>query len=279
VKRFKLTFWDYLLAGALGAFAFERGAMAILLAVIAFLLYLLVRSKFSEGMAGVFRSGNKFIVEDTAEEKLTVEVDVDFDRRTAVNHFRTDSRYLTHYSSEDYEYRIDGNSVFCRLIEDRHEDAGDPEYQNARDGVVLESAIRERNKDKKWDWFDVNDEINPVKEAVEWHDMTPMFCHGLKYFILAKKLPPPDARRYLRQELERLRTGAAEFFKEAEKYGLERDDGSTFIDRLKVTKGKTQPPNEEIRKLFESAHSFGITDIEFSWERKLTGILEKLLAG
>jgi hypothetical protein len=30
--------------------------------------------------------------------------------------------------------------------------------------------------------------------------------------------------------------------------------------------------------LFESAQSFGITDIEFSWERKLTRVLEKLLA-
>jgi hypothetical protein len=278
VKRFKLTFWDYLLAGALGAFAFERGAIAILLAVIAFLLYLLVRSKFTGGMAGVLGSGNKFVVDDTADEKLTVEVDVDFARRPAVNHFRTNSRYLTHYSSADYEYRIDGTKVFCRLIEDRHEDAGVPEYQNVRDGVVLESAIRERNKDVKWDWFDVNDKINPAKKEVEWHEMVPMFCHGLKYFILAKKLPQPDARRYLRQELERLRTGAAALFKEAEKYGLERDDGSTSIDRLQVTQGKTQPPNEEIRKLFESAQSFGITDIEFSWERKLTAVLEKLLA-
>jgi len=102
--------------------------------------------------------------------------------------------------------------------------------------------------------------------------------HGLKYFILAKKLPQPDALRYLRQELERLQTGAAAFFKEAEKYGLERDDNSRLIDRLRVAEGKTQPPDHEIQKLFASAENFRITDLEFSWERKLTRVLEKLLA-
>ena len=248
-----------------------------LIAFIAFFLYLLIRSKFTDGMPGVFGSGNKFVVDDTSDEKLTVEVDVDFDRRPAVNHFRTNSRYLTHYSSADYEYRIDGTNVFCRLIEDRHEDAGVPEYQRVRDGVVLESAIRERNKDVKWDWFDVNDEINPAKKEVEWHEITPLSWHGLKYFILAKKLPRHDARRYLRQELERLQTGAAAFFKEAEKYGLERDDNSRLIDRLKVAEGKTQPPDNDIQNLFASAQNFGITDLEFSWERKLTGVLQKLL--
>jgi len=33
----------------------------------------------------------------------------------------------------------------------------------------------------------------------------------------------------------------------------------------------------EIQKLFASAENFGITDLEFSWERKLTRVLEKLL--
>jgi len=189
--------------------------------------------------------------------------------------------HFTHHSSADYEYRIDGTSVFCRLIEDWHNEPGVPQYQNVRDGVVLESAIRGRNNAAWREWFhgfNVDDEINPVRKEVKWHEMEAVSWHGLKYFILAKKLPQPDALRYLRQELERLQTGAAAFFKEAEKYGLKRDDNSRLIDRLRVAEGKTQPPDHEIQKLFASAENFGITDLEFSWERKLTRVLEKLLA-
>ena len=235
----------------------------------------------SEYMERFKRSGSKFVVEDSSDEKLTVELDADFNRRPAVNHFRTTSLHFTHHSSADYEYRIDGTSVFCRLIEDWHNEPGVPQYQNVRDGVVLESAIRGRNNAAWREWFhgfNVDDEINPVRKEVKWHEMEAVSWHGLKYFILAKKLPQPDALRYLRQELERLQTGAAAFFKEAEKYGLERDDNSRLIDRLRVAEGKTQPPDHEIQKLFASAENFGITDLEFSWERKLTRVLEKLLA-
>ena len=104
--------------------------------------------------------------------------------------------------------------------------------------------------------------------------MDALSWHGLKYFIISKKLPQADARRYLRQELERLKAGEAAFFKEAEKYGLERDDNS--LERLKVSEGKAKPSNEEFRKLY-ATESLGITDVEFSWGKKLTGVLEKLL--
>ena len=76
------------------------------------------------------RSGSMFVVEDTTDGKLTVELGVDFDRRPAVNHFRTTSRYYT----SDHEYRIDGTSVFCRLMEDRHGGPGVSEYKDVRDG-------------------------------------------------------------------------------------------------------------------------------------------------
>jgi len=46
------------------------------------------------------------------------------------------------------------------------------------------------------------------------------------------------------------------------------------LSKLSVGFGDSSP---EIRKLFASAESFGITDREFSWERKLTGVLGKLL--
>jgi hypothetical protein len=100
---------------------------------------------------------------------------------------------------------------------------------------------------------------------------------GLRYFIISKKLPPPDARRYLRQEMERLKAGESVFFQEAEKLGLERDDESKSLDRLKFSEGKPRPSNEELRNLNVSAEQFGITNVKFSWGPKLRGVLEKLL--
>jgi hypothetical protein len=45
---------------------------------------------------------------------------------------------------------------------------------------------------------------------------------------------------------------------------------------LKVSEGKAKPSNEEFRKLY-ATESLGITDVEFSWGKKLTWVLEKLL--
>jgi hypothetical protein len=87
--------------------------------------------------------------------------------------------------------------------------------------------------------------------------------HGLKYFIISKKLPQPDARRYLRQELERLKTGSDLFFEEAKKYGLERNEDA--LDRLKVSAGEDKRSDEEIRKLYNSTETFGIAQLEFYW--------------
>jgi len=102
----------------------------------------------------------------------------------------------------------------------------------------------------------MEEQVANFKKEVEWQKMTPMSWHGLKYFIISKKLPQPDVRRYLRQELERLKVGIAAFFKEAEKSGLLKDENSPAL--LKVAEGKSEPSNEEYRKLNESAVNFGI---------------------
>jgi hypothetical protein len=62
---------------------------------------------------------------------------------------------------------------------------------------------------------------------------------------------------------------------QAEKYGLERNEDS--LDRLTLAEGKMQPSNEEFRTLSASAETFGITSLEFSWGKKLTAVLNKLL--
>ena len=165
--------------------------------------------------------------------------------------------------------------MLCRLIEDKHSDIGVPEYRDVRDGVILESGIRKRDAESRFHLTDVEENIASLKTDTQWHKMNSISWHGLMYFIISKKLPQADARRYLRQELERLKAGEAGFFKEAEKYGLARNEDS--LDRLTLAEGKTQPSNEEFRKLYASAETFGITSVEFSWGKKLTGVLERLI--
>jgi len=205
------------------------------------------------------------------------ELDIGLDYRPKANHFRTDDTFDTSQSKRLYEYRVEGTDVLYRLIEHEYEDVGVPQYQDVRDGVVLESDIRKRDAEQEFHVIDVEDTIRDRNTEVQWHKIDSISWHGLKYFILSKKLSRADARRYLRQELERLKAGEIAFFKEAEKLGLERDDTSTRLDRLKVSEGKPTPSNEEIRKFFQSADSFGITQLEFSWGPKLTGVLGKLL--
>jgi hypothetical protein len=219
---------------------------------------------------------NEFVIENKDEMRYTADLDVGLTYRSLPNHFRTVYRYDTSRSKSLYEYRLEGTDVLCRLIEDWHEDMGVPRHHDVRDGVVLESELRKRDAESDFHINDVEDEITELKKNAEWHKMESLTLNGLKYFIISKKLPQADARRYLRQELERLKVGEARFFKEAEKLGLEREESSNYIDRLKVADGKTAPSEEEIRKLFESAESFGIRSVEFSWGKMLIGALEKL---
>jgi hypothetical protein len=51
MKKFKITIWDALVFGALAALVWGKSAQTILLAVIAYLLYLLVRSQLSRPSA------------------------------------------------------------------------------------------------------------------------------------------------------------------------------------------------------------------------------------
>jgi hypothetical protein len=74
----------------------------------------------------------------------------------------------------------------------------------------------------------------------------------------------------------KIETGIAVFFQEPEKYGLELDEHS--VDRFRVAEGQPGPSNEEMKRLANSCSSFGITKRGFYSGKKLTALLEKLLA-
>jgi hypothetical protein len=270
--RIKFGLLDFLLFVAVFALFYFRNwqAFAFLVVVVAYAAFRYHKSKKSEPPA----DSNEFLIEDK-DETFTAELDTGLDYRTMPNHFHTDYHFDTCRTKCLYEYRLEGTDVLCCLIEHQYEDIGVPMYRDVCDGVVSESDIRKRDAQSRFHITKVEDRIAELNTDIQWHKMDSMSWHGLKYFILSKKLPQPDARRYLRQELERLKTGETAFFKEAERYGLERNEDS--LDRLKLVEGKMKPSDEEFRKLSASAETFGITSLEFSRGKKLTGVLNKLL--
>lgn len=274
-----------MVAVALLGLGWSGSVVAVLLAAIAFLLYLLVRYQFSPAVSAttdeieeiaemaegkVREDEEEFVVKSLSGGEFVL--DLDFQP----SHFREEFFFDTIYWKKLYEYRIDEHEVLCRLIESEFEDAGSPKEHDVRDGVVQESEIRARDKYTKFAWKNAEDDIAELKTEVEWQKMEPNVLEGFKYFILSKKLPKPDARRYFRQELERLKIGTARFFKEAEKYGLEPDESS--LERFRVADGKSRPSNEEMKRLDDLCPSFGITRLEFESGKKLTALLEKLLS-
>ena len=290
MKRFKIRLLDCLVLAAAIALVWNDTAQGVSLGLIATCIYLLVRSKFKpavitqtaplpdeyETSPVELEEDNTFLVNDEDLARASIELDVNLDWKPLNNHFRLDSRYDTCFGKSLYEYRVDGTEVFVRLVEDESEDMGREKQQDVRDGVVQESAIRERSENKPYYVRNPNELIVSLKQKVEWQKLDSWGYRGFKFFLLSKKLPKQDARRFLRQELERLRKGTAAFFREAGKYGLEEDDNA--IARLRFAEGKPRPTDEEMKRLFDSTESFGITQSEFESGKKIIAQLEQLLA-
>jgi hypothetical protein len=153
--------------------------VVILLAVIAMLLYRLVKNQSSGGRSvgqqltnAVLGDGNEFIVEHDTDSgyrhDVSIEVDVDMHWRPLMNHFLEESRFDTCFGKSLYEYRIEGTEVQFRQIEHEFEDVGSPKRQDVRDGIVQESAIRDFYKNTTWSWSDVDEKIAELRRQTEW---------------------------------------------------------------------------------------------------------------
>ena len=145
------------------------------------------------------------MIDDDEMSHASAELDVDLRYRHLANHFRIDENFNTRYTDRMYEYRVEGTEVSIRLIALKTEEIGEPEHFEVRDGVVLEMDIRTLAEGHS-DFIRerAEEQIAYLKKEVEWQKMKPISWHGLKYFIISQKLPQPEVRRYLRQELERL---------------------------------------------------------------------------
>jgi hypothetical protein len=241
VRRIKFSFDDALLIAAIAALIYFRNwwASVFLLFVIASLVIRYYQQKKNAPSA----EDNEFVIDKDNDSFSSAELDIGLDYRPRPSYFRLDSRFDTTRSERVYEYRLEDTTVLFRLIDHQYEDIGVPQYHDVRDGVVMESDIRKRDAESQFHFTKVEDRIRDLQEEVQWRKMESTWGSGLRYFIISKKLPTPDARRYLRQETERLKAGESAFFQEAEKLGLERCDDSKSLDRLKFSEGKPRPSN------------------------------------
>lgn len=287
----KLKFYDWFVFAFLAAVAVSVGSAVVgLLAVIAGLLYLVVRRYFSisktAGIAISRPEDNEFVVSDSDKDGIvdcaTIELDVDINYKPAPGHFRLDTRFDLYRGKDEYEYKIDGTSVSLRVLNSRHEPSPDnPEEEwEVRDGVVLESDLRARDEAKKFKMGSIDEKIAGLKSATEWQELTSWAFNGFKYFLLSRRLPTPDARRYLRQELERLKLGIARATQEYAAYGVEPDPSPESIDGWRWIGGKKPEDAKDNTPFWDKVKSgaFGITSEETGrFGRQLIGDLQKLL--
>src|ERR1017187_1648913 len=99
---------------------------------------------------------------------------------------------------------------------------------------------------------------------VEWHEVP---SSALKYFVLSRHpevLPRLECRRFLRQELERLRFGVAEQRRKAAGIGAELHEEDGVYD-LRFPEGAGNADWGSVRKLVtaESLAGVGLTPAEF----------------
>ncbi|HZL68530.1 MAG TPA: hypothetical protein VFC29_14510 [Candidatus Limnocylindrales bacterium] len=167
-------------------------------------------------------------------------------------------------SDSDYEYRIDGTRVCERLLYDSFDYYGEVE-ERVKDNIVLAGRLDA-------------EALSRFRSEVEWHEVPPS---KLKYFVLSRHpevLPRLECRRFLRQELERLRFGVAEQRRKAADIGAELHEENGVYD-LRFPEGAGGADWDSIRKLVtaESLAGVGLTPAEFSNAGSLMASLDRIL--
>ncbi len=238
-----ITRWDVAVSVFLFLVAYNGGTQTMLLCVIAFFLWLLVRPKviapstavgattkvaalMSAPESEADEEDNGFEIDSHAEGGAWIELGVDIDFHPCPNHFRFHDRYDTASGKREYEYRVEGVKVFMRLIHDIDDGMGTPRggEWRVRDGVVLEADMRARfdaRDDSVKQIHNFDKEITDLRTSTEWQEMQPLDWSGVLAFILSKTAPAADVRRLYRGELERIKTGVAKVWKELDRIGIE----------------------------------------------------------
>ena len=170
---------------------------------------------------------------------LTLEQDEEYTLTIDENEYRTSeitlsgNKIYTNSHPNDYlsdfnriyEYKIEWFKIYQRLLEDKIEHAGDKEYYDVKDWVILESDITERFKKSKLLGISMGEKLDEkmekLKKACEWNELT---FYKTKYFILSKhSFPKQWLRNFFRSELERIKSSLTKVKEQCAKHNIKLD--------------------------------------------------------
>lgn len=195
--------------------------------------------------------------------------------RTAYFYSHTpDYDYISHST---YQYKIDGTSIYMRLISDYSDHYGRIE-RNVMDGVVLESEIIERHDGTSFLSEPLESKINKLQSQLKWDIL---LRRDLKYFIFSKHddvFKESAIRRMIRIELEKLRASKRALIAKATNLGLEvtpSDEGFEILFPEQYPEGR----KAEVQRLFakESLEEIGINLSELNSFKKIESDLLALI--
>jgi len=200
----------------------------------------------------------EFDIEHDKDSRVSADIDSNIDYGYAKNHIRLYSRFGFSENITEYEYKIADTTLSIRILNQRTTYPGEADKCEIMDGVVQESVIRQEYKDSKFAESvrgPVETAIAERKKQTEWQVLRPAALNGLAYQILALNLPVPDARRYFREEIERLNQGSEKLADAWRAQGYEvrkTEDGNAILPIVEPSKEEKQAERARIDEMFKS---------------------------
>jgi len=246
--------------------------------------------ELQEEMAKILGSGGPVRTGPTTEEEEENRLTLVLDSGEWYSEFEINppQKLLTYYGHTPdywsvfhsiYEYQFEKEALLVRLIEDRTEHPGEDDNWNVRDGVVLESAIRDRHEKRKFPIDSVEDRIARYKTDITWQPMT---RHDVRFFAMTKHpelFPHRELKRIIRTELERINEVTRNVFRELADLGMEIVESEDGLD-FRLPDGSPESAKEKAKQFFEpeSLQKYGTNFAELQLSKKTQAELTRLLS-
>jgi hypothetical protein len=200
--------------------------------------------------------------------------------------------YIMYSRTPDYdaqftdvnEYKFIGTNLWTRTIEDKREFPGDRHW-DIKDNVVMELDVRTRMGKNGFDSQErIEEKISDLKKQVDWNECK---INKIKYFIMYRHddiFNNFDLKKYMRTELERIKSGYKRLEDEVKALGGDIEHKSIFdgMKPILLITSKENVSDENRQKLdniLQEDHicAYGISYYEFSEVKNLIKELENYL--
>ncbi|MBP7774057.1 hypothetical protein KA071_03125 [Candidatus Gracilibacteria bacterium] len=195
--------------------------------------------------------GKKLVFEEEEEEALVLEESED-GYYTELNLFKDENkihiyRRTPDYDSEfntTYKYKIEGQKIYFKLIEDKIEHPGE-EYYDVQDGVILKSEIKKR-KDNIF--FKPESKIKELEGQITWHELNHQY--KIIFFLFHKHpelISKDDFRTFLRLKIEKIENISAEVEKIMKDYeSLSEKEQEKIVTKLEKFYSENEVSGSEV---------------------------------